>query len=605
MDNVGRERDEEERPKQTARGKKLKISVVEGSFRRIAGIREFADSSGTFITRRVEILREPGQSLGFYIRQGDGWARRDGVFVSRVNLGSMVETSGLLAVGDEIVGVNDIDVTQMALERVAVVMRYVQRLFLTVKVLRPPAPVLRSLSLKRERKQLGTPDSSADSDVSSPEHRNKSLLPFSGRVLLTDNDAPIPYAYTRIGPETPDDSMDDLESPGYETVRHRPLEDSGSGLPRDTISTESLRTLGSRHTEEKDVHVIDNENIDQSLVTHPFSGQLTLVLNTVDSLIPPSDAAPLICTLSCDSHATVEVSVPANQIDEGVAHIQQEYHIHLTLNHSLSLKLVNGLLSSVKTLPLAYFFPNTPPQAAVASQEFALTLSPIGRLRFSVAFSPLPMVIPRWGKPGVNSLEVFDTTTMSSSDVPSVLGRAIRVIEEYGIETSGLYQITADEGAKREALAACQSESFNPSLLRSLVPQLTVHAFTGVLIDFFLNLPQPIFSTDFTASLQDAVNTHLSSDEGQLGQNERVSLVSFIECLPDNVLAMTSALLGHLRRVCQHGATNNTTVDRLSQLFVPLLFTPAHSDTHQEDEISCGDFSRHTHILKMLILHYK
>ena len=131
---------------------KLEISVVEGSFRRIAGIREFADDSGTFVLRVVEILREPGESLGFYIRQGDGWDRSDGVFVSRVNLGSIVETSGLLSVGDEITKVNDIDVMHMPLETVTVIVRYVQRLFLTVKVLTSPA-LVRNLSLRSNQKR--------------------------------------------------------------------------------------------------------------------------------------------------------------------------------------------------------------------------------------------------------------------------------------------------------------------------------------------------------------------------------------------------------------------------------------------------------------------
>ena len=565
-------------------------------------MREFSDDSGTFVKRIVEILRAQGQSLGFYICQGDGWGREDGMFVSRINLGSMVETNGLLGVGDEIVKVNGIDVTKMPLEKVAVIMRYVKRLFLTVKVLTPPS-LVRLGSYRSQHTQLNATSSTDSGDYTPVLERGerKGVSPTSrrGRIVFPQNEPPVPYAYTRIGSDAPEDE-DDMESPGYETVRHRPLVDISGWITRDAISTESLRTLGSRHTEEETgVNVIDCESIDQSLATQEYSGQLTLVLDTVDSLIPPSDDAPLICSVSCDSQPTVEVSIATRQLDEGVAKIQREYHVQLTHNHTISLSLVNGLLSSVKTIPIAYFFPNA--QTTTSRREFALTLSPIGRLRFSLAFSPLPSAIPRCNSTSSPAGDQLATppSSVSGPNLPLVVGRAIRVVEEYGIDTPGLYQITVDLEAKREALAACQSDNLQPSFLRSIVPRLTVHAFTGVLKDTFFNLPQPIFTTNFTAGLQDAVDTA----EGQIGQNEGVSLASFIDCLPDGVNTTATALLTHLRTVCQNGATNKTSVDKISQIFAPLLFAPAHGHEDQRDElISRGNFTGHAQLLKTLIL---
>ena len=124
-------------------GKKLDITLVEGSFRRITGMREQLDDSGSFTIRQIEISREPGRSLGFYIREGDGWFRKNGIFVSRVNLGSIIEKNYLLSVGDEIIRVNNVDVTKMCLEDVVLIMLYVKRMILTVKM-------LTSLTLKRD-----------------------------------------------------------------------------------------------------------------------------------------------------------------------------------------------------------------------------------------------------------------------------------------------------------------------------------------------------------------------------------------------------------------------------------------------------------------------
>ena len=577
---------------------KFEISVVEGSFRRIAGIREFADDSRTYVVRVVEILREPGESLGFYIRQGDGWDRSDGVFVSRVNLGSIVETNGLLSIGDEITKVNDIDVTDMPLESVATIMRYVKRLFLTVKVLTSPA-LVRTLSRRSSnhtRPDPNCPDGTVNLRPRRSGDREVSARNRRARVIPASTEGLVPYAYTRIGPETHDDD----DSPGYETVRHEQLR-IGRSSEAGGNTADSPRTLGGG--EERAATLIDDhDSIDQSYVSEPHSGQLTLVLDTVDNLIPLSDDAPLVCSVSCDSEPTVEVSIADTQLkQEGVAKMNHEYHIQLTANHKISFRLVNGLLSSVKTIPFAYFLPT--PQTPRSLKDFALTLSPIGRLCFSLGFSPLPLAIPRWGNSESTHTGGLRGALSASSGLPLVVERAIRVVEEYGIETPGLYTLTADQEVKREALAACESDTLQLSLLRSLVSRLTVHAFTGVLKDFLLHLPQPIFSPEFTTSLQNAVYYEPCDRKHVKVNNE--ALLSSVS-LPDGSHTIAGALLAHFRAVCQHGATNGTNLDKISQVFAPLLFTPAHNQGSEQSVglVSHEDFTRHANILKTLVLHY-
>lgn len=62
-------------------------------------------------------MKRPGQTLGLYIREGNGVDRYDGVFVSRIAIESAVFNSGCLGVGDEILAVNLVDVTHMSVDQ--------------------------------------------------------------------------------------------------------------------------------------------------------------------------------------------------------------------------------------------------------------------------------------------------------------------------------------------------------------------------------------------------------------------------------------------------------------------------------------------------------
>ena len=75
---------------------------------KIAGIIEmYLDQDGNVI-RKVEIQKVPGQSLGFFIRFGNGIERLDGIFISRVTLGSFADVNNLLHAGDEIIEINKV-----------------------------------------------------------------------------------------------------------------------------------------------------------------------------------------------------------------------------------------------------------------------------------------------------------------------------------------------------------------------------------------------------------------------------------------------------------------------------------------------------------------
>ena len=93
----------------------------------------FYFQTSKYSVQLVEIVKRPGQTLGLYIREGNGADRQEGVFISRIALESPVYNSGCLRVGDEVLAVNLVDVTRMSLDDVVIIMSIPRRLLLTTR----------------------------------------------------------------------------------------------------------------------------------------------------------------------------------------------------------------------------------------------------------------------------------------------------------------------------------------------------------------------------------------------------------------------------------------------------------------------------------------
>lgn len=78
--------------------------------------------------RRVKLLKHGSDKpLGFYIRDGtsvrvtpSGLEKMPGIFISRLVPGGLAESTGLLAVNDEVLEVNGIEVAGKSLDQVLI-----------------------------------------------------------------------------------------------------------------------------------------------------------------------------------------------------------------------------------------------------------------------------------------------------------------------------------------------------------------------------------------------------------------------------------------------------------------------------------------------------
>ena len=111
--------------------------VVQGSFRHLLSVKEIFSKTGAFKYRTIEIHRNGDGDLGFSVRQGDGWEKQVGIYISRVSLGSIFDQYEILTVGDQIMQINKVDVTKMNVEDVIRLMHIPERLLVTIKMLTP------------------------------------------------------------------------------------------------------------------------------------------------------------------------------------------------------------------------------------------------------------------------------------------------------------------------------------------------------------------------------------------------------------------------------------------------------------------------------------
>uniref|UniRef100_A0A0N4ZG36 Rho-GAP domain-containing protein n=1 Tax=Parastrongyloides trichosuri TaxID=131310 RepID=A0A0N4ZG36_PARTI len=202
-----------------------------------------------------------------------------------------------------------------------------------------------------------------------------------------------------------------------------------------------------------------------------------------------------------------------------------------------------------------------------------------------------------------NELLKIDNTLegqrLTADDIPYIVDKCIKFISTYGKTIKGLYRKNGSAIETRVIAEGLKKDPANYQILRER--EETVFAVADALRSFFRQLNQPVVSTYIHQELYDI------SDIGEKDSQILEKYNKYAECLRklEQVNYNTlKALICHLREITDHSDKNFASIENISKIFAPTLF----SVDNRDEDISLASFTKtgvQMLILRDLLINYK
>uniref|UniRef100_A0A914MY89 Rho-GAP domain-containing protein n=1 Tax=Meloidogyne incognita TaxID=6306 RepID=A0A914MY89_MELIC len=183
---------------------------------------------------------------------------------------------------------------------------------------------------------------------------------------------------------------------------------------------------------------------------------------------------------------------------------------------------------------------------------------------------------------------------LTLDDVPIIVDKCIRYISTYGLYQQGIYRKNGSTAELKKIIASFREDPHAVHLKPPTCDE-TVFVVASVLRTFFRQLNKPLIPLNLHTKLYEISNLE-SSKKPQFYRQ-------LIFSLPQIYFKTLRKLLGHLQEIISHENRNLASLDNISKMFGPTLFTVASSN----EEISVDSYTwatKQTFVMRDLIFHY-
>ncbi|CAL5866524.1 uncharacterized protein PFLUO_LOCUS733 [Penicillium psychrofluorescens] len=172
--------------------------------------------------------------------------------------------------------------------------------------------------------------------------------------------------------------------------------------------------------------------------------------------------------------------------------------------------------------------------------------------------SNLPPLKPVFG------VSLYDLYTRDGTAVPMIVYQCFQAIELFGLDMEGIYRLSGSANHINHMKAVFDNDSSQVDFTNPENFYHDVNSVAGLLKQFFRDLPDPLFTSQFYA---DFVNAARIDDDIQ----RRDSLHALINSLPDAHYATLRAIILHLNKIQEHSSQNRMNAGNLAICFGPTL----------------------------------
>ncbi|KAF7632548.1 hypothetical protein Mgra_00008063 [Meloidogyne graminicola] len=215
---------------------------------------------------------------------------------------------------------------------------------------------------------------------------------------------------------------------------------------------------------------------------------------------------------------------------------------------------------------------------------FSLNLEPRGQLLLKISFEEMRICFSRIIKKPNNKQFGQPLNLIlqrEKGEVPILLKKLITEIERRGLDNSGIYYLCGATERKDHLRAQIEENINNIDISEQPVPDINL--LTCLVKDFLRELSEPLIPCNIYAMLLDAASVMLPNDS----EGNQKLVMRIIDCLPTQNKTTLVFLMEHLKHLLASEINNGMTIQRLCNVFGPLLFctsNPSHQVPTDSDK---------------------